>query len=78
MQKWEEKIIDWEKGKEEGRNEGKALAVIEILEEFGELPEALRSEILSQYDPALLSLWLKKAAKAQTLSDFIKSANLSI
>jgi len=74
MQKWEEKILDWEKGKSEGlsqgltqgrsegKTEGKALSVIELLEELGEVPEALRVQILAQADSETLSVWLKMAA----------------
>ena len=72
MQKWEEKIIDWEKGKAEG----KALAVIELLTELGDVPEVLCAQIMTQSDQEVLSVWLKKAAKAASMKEFIDLTGL--
>ena len=85
MQKWEEKILEWEKGKSEGlsegltrgRNEGRTLSVIELLEELGEVPEALRAQILAQANSETLSVWLKTAAKASSIREFTAQAGIN-
>ena len=76
MQKWEEKIIEREKGKAEGLAEGKAISVIELLTELGEVPEALRAQVLAQTDPTILSAWLKKAARADSIAAFADTTGL--
>lgn len=55
----------------EGRAEGKAEAVLELLLDTGAVPESLRKQIMSQRDEATLSKWLKLAASASGLNDFI-------
>lgn len=62
-------IRDYERGR--GLAQGKAESVLELLEEFGEVPEQLRASVLGQHDMNTLKAWLKYAAKAQSLEDFI-------
>lgn len=45
-------------------------AVVELLGELGQVPEALRKEICEQQDTELLTKWLKLAAKADTIENF--------
>lgn len=59
--------------REEGKIEGKALAVIELLETIGEVPQSLREKILGQTDTSVLSRWLKLAARAQSIEQFEKN-----
>ncbi len=59
--------------REEGRTEGRALAVIELLETIGEVPQSLREKILGQTDTSVLSRWLKLAARAQSIEQFEKN-----
>lgn len=68
MQKWEEIAY----AKEDGKAEGKAEAVLEILSEYGEVPKDLKVEILSQTDLQKLSGWLKLAARAGGLEEFME------
>lgn len=68
MQKWEEIAY----AKEDGKAEGKAEAVLEILAEYGEVPKDLKVEILSQTDLQKLSGWLKLAARAGGLEEFME------
>lgn len=56
----------------EGRAEGKAESVLELLEEIGSVPEELRERILGSTDLQILNRWLKQAAKAESIEQFIK------
>lgn len=66
MQAWEEKIYD----RNEGKQEGKAEAVLELLEDLGTVPQELKKIILEQSDFDILRRWLKLAAKAETIEEF--------
>ena len=55
---------------EEGKAEGKTLAILELLEEIGPVDDSLKRRILSERDQAVLSCWLKAAAKAESMDDF--------
>lgn len=68
MQSWEEKIIE----REQGKAEGKAESILQVLEELGEVPEELKTTILAQQDMELLTCWLKLAAKADKVEEFQK------
>ncbi|MBQ8233892.1 MAG: Rpn family recombination-promoting nuclease/putative transposase [Lachnospiraceae bacterium] len=80
MQLWEEKVYEREEGREEGKvigeavgkAIGKAEAVLEILQEFGEVPEELKDCILAQQDITVLNSWLKAAIKADSIGEFEK------
>ncbi|MBQ7954126.1 MAG: Rpn family recombination-promoting nuclease/putative transposase [Lachnospiraceae bacterium] len=68
LQEWaeEERSI----GIAAGKAEGKAESVLELLSDFGEVPEDLRQTILGQKDLEILRLWLKKAAKTESIEEF--------
>ena len=63
-------------GKDAGKAEGKAEDVLVLLKELGEIPVGLRERILSETDLELLNRWLKQAAKAGTIREFIEKAGL--
>ena len=46
--------------------------ILELLKEYGEPSENLRSRLEKETDNALLKKWLKLAAKSETLEDFEK------
>ena len=69
MQSWEEKIYERDKGKAIG----KAESILDILQEFGEVPEGLKDCILAQQDITVLKGWLKAAIKASSIEEFEKS-----
>ena len=54
------------------RAEGKAEAVLEILEELGEVSEEVRKLILEEKDPETLKRWVKSAAKSESVEQFVK------
>ena len=55
----------------EGRVESKAEAVLEILEDLGEIPEYVREKIMNEKDLQTLTRWLKLAAKAGSFEEFL-------
>lgn len=57
-------------GKAEGKTEGQALSVLDLLEDIGPVPSSLRKTIMAQKDGETLSRWLKAAAKANSLEQF--------
>ena len=58
-------------GREEGRTEGKADSIMDLLAELGEVPEDLKKRILEETDMEILRSWLKKAARAESIEDFM-------
>lgn len=61
-----------EEGRQEGRQEGRVEAILEILEELGSVSDELRERITAQTDMAVLKMWLKYAAKAESIEAFQK------
>lgn len=59
-----------EEGREEGRTAGKVEAILELLQELGEFSDELQTQIESEKDSAVLTRWLKLAAKAESLEHF--------
>lgn len=56
----------------EGKVEGKAESVIELLEEIDVVPEQTRDRIMGETDLKVLKRWLKLAAKADSIGQFLK------
>ena len=55
---------------EDGKAEGKAESILELLEEGGDVPEELRDVILSETNIETLKRWLKLAARADSIKTF--------
>ena len=64
------------RGRREGEVNGRAKAVIELLEEIGEPSEVLRKQIMEQKDVKVLSSWLKIAARSESIEEFEESIGL--
>ena len=60
--------------KQEGRMEATREAVLELLEEMGEIPKELQDKIGKLEDVTKLKMLLKKAARADSISAFEKEA----
>lgn len=60
--------------KEEGRQTGKAEDILELLEDYGEVPAKLQEKILNEKDMAVLKCWLKIAAKVNSVEEFEKES----
>ncbi len=56
--------------------EGKAEAVIELLEDLGDLSDLLKAYIMEQTDLELLKKWHKAAAKATSIEEFEEAVGL--
>lgn len=63
-------------GLDRGRIEGRAEAVLELLETRGKIPNELRARILSVKDSVALKELLVCAAQAESVSEFEAKANL--
>ena len=57
-------------GLSEGRTAGKAEALLTVLGCKGEVPEALRSKLLSEKDLKLLNDWLLQAVSCESVEEF--------
>ena len=73
-----ERLLNKEKaeGWKDGRAEGKAEAVIELLEDLGALSDSLKTCIMEQTDLDLLKKWHKAAAKAKSIEEFEQTIGL--
>lgn len=63
-------------GRVKGITEGKAEATLELLEDYGEIPEELRKIVMGQTDLNILKKWLKAAAKAGSIKEFEKAIGI--
>lgn len=76
-----QKVIERNEAREEGRivgvkdgiKEGKVQSVLEFLERLGNVPEEVYGRITGESDLGLLSEWLIKAARAETMQEFLES-----
>ena len=57
-------------GLTEGRAEGRALSVIDMLSDLGTVASDLTLKIMSENDDSVLRRWLKLAAHAQSIDEF--------
>lgn len=64
----------WREGQREGEKaglrRGKREAIFELLEEYGEVPEKIKKQIVKEEDMEILKIWHKLAAKAESMEDF--------
>ena len=60
-----------EEGREEGFSAGKADAILKLLEDIGTIPEEIREKICNEKDSKVLNGWLKQAAKAEFIDEFV-------
>ena len=65
--------IDGElKGKSEGIIEGRTHSILELLDEYGVIPEELRQSILQESNLETLRKWHKLAAKVDSIEEFVR------
>lgn len=57
---------------EDGKAEGKAESILDLLQDLGEIPENICVKILEQHDFTVLKNWLKLAARAGSIEEFIQ------
>ena len=61
----------YEMGIERGLSQGKAEAVLSLLEDLGTIPDAVEQTICSEKDIEVLNRWLKLASKVDSMEAFI-------
>ncbi|MBD5555666.1 MAG: hypothetical protein HDQ95_10115 [Roseburia sp.] len=61
----------YDEGEIAGRIMGKAEAILELLEDYGQIPQKLRDRICAEKNLDVLKQWLKEAAKAVSLEEFV-------
>lgn len=66
-----ERIIR-DEGKQIGIINGKIESVLELLEDKGEVPEKVKTEIFAETNLEVLKKWLRLAAKSETIEEFCK------
>ncbi|WP_395025557.1 hypothetical protein [Robinsoniella sp.] len=69
MNAWEEKIIIREEGKAEGITE----VIIDLLRDYGDIPQDLREKIKTEDNINVLKEWLKKTIKTGSMEQFQKA-----
>jgi hypothetical protein len=70
---WEEgRKTGHREGKIEGHREGKISGIMELLAELSPIPDEVSLRIQSEKDLAVLSGWLKLAAKSDSLEEFVR------
>ncbi len=68
----ENHAMGWEKGRIAGHREGKIAGIFELLSEHGPVPDEVSQRIQSEDNLSVLTGWLKLAAKAETMEDFVR------
>ena len=63
-------------GKQIGIINGKIESVLELLEDKGEVPEKVKTEIFAETDLEVLKKWLHLAAKSETIEEFCKEIDI--
>ena len=67
----EGKVDDVNEGKTAGRIIGKAEDILELLEDYGQIPQKLRDRIHAEKNLDVLKQWHKLAARAASLEEFV-------
>ncbi|MDE7254015.1 MAG: hypothetical protein K2O32_13890, partial [Acetatifactor sp.] len=58
-------------GFDEGINKGKIDSILDLLGDLGDIPSSLKERITAQEDETILRAWLKLAAKAESIEEFL-------
>lgn len=64
---------EWEKLQKvyhDGQRDGITENVMELLEDYGDIPEELHKKILGEQDMDMLKKWLKLAARVSSIEEF--------
>lgn len=65
-----------EEGIARGIAKGKAASILQLLEELGPVPQAVRDRVQAETDEQTLRQWLKSAADADSIQTFRQKENL--
>lgn len=69
----EESFMIWKEMLREERTAGKASAILEFLEEIGEVSEELKERIMNETKLPVLTSWVKLAAKSESVEYFMQN-----
>lgn len=72
MKRWEELALE----REDGKAEGKAEDILELLGELGDVPEDLAESVWKQKEDQVLRRWLRLAARAAGIEEFREKMNM--
>ena len=67
---WKNLSLTWHN---QGITQGTANSLIEVLAKFGEVPDGILQKVQSQKNLEILQDWFKKAIKAESLEEWVKS-----
>ena len=70
MKQWEKLQKVYHDGQREGKFSTKSEDIMELLEDYGDIPEELHKKILNEQDPDTLKKWHKLAAKVSSMDEF--------
>lgn len=73
LYEYDEKLyiqLEREYAKEEGKIEGKAESILELLEGLGPVPDDLRKTVMEEKNMDVLGRWLRQAARAKSIRQF--------
>ena len=62
----------------EGKAEGKAEAILELLEDIGNVSDELKERIMKEKNLEILRKWHKAAARAENLEQFLEKSEIKI
>ena len=65
-------------GKIEGKIEGTAQNILLLLNDLGDVPSELSKKIMAEKNPDTLNQWLKAAAKAESIEQFIHASSIRL
>lgn len=65
----------YEDGESKGKIKGKAEAILDLLDDLGDIPEELANSIMELEDLHMIELLLKAAKKADSLEQFVAERN---
>lgn len=76
--RWAEDEYVRNEGRAEGRIEGTAQSILLLLNGLGDVPSELSKKIRSEKNMDTLNQWLKAAAKAESIEQFIQSSSIRL
>ncbi|MDE6700158.1 MAG: Rpn family recombination-promoting nuclease/putative transposase, partial [Acetatifactor sp.] len=63
----------FDEGLTQGIPKGKGEAILDILGDLGDVPSSLKKQITTQKDETILRTWVKLAARAKSIEEFLSS-----
>ena len=74
--RWAEDEYVRDEGRAKSKIEGKTEWLLQILDEFGDIPNNLRERVLAEKEPETLDTWFAAARKAKSLQEFRETTGI--